>query len=82
MELLNATKMQAGYTMGMAPDGRESLVVVVKGTFRIPEEGREPELAEEQVPLVMADVFAGSLACRLRYMKLIMHPRSRSVMFC
>ena len=36
MELLNATKMTAGYTMGMRPDGRELLVVVVKGTFAIP----------------------------------------------
>ena len=60
MELLNATKMQAGYTMGLAPDGRESLVVVVKGAFRFPEKGsQEPVLAEEQVPLVMADTFAG-----------------------
>ena len=60
MELLNATKMQAGYTMGMAPDGRESLVVVVKGTFRFPDKpDQEPALAEEQVPLVMADTFEG-----------------------
>lgn len=60
MELLNATKMQAGYTMGMAPDGRESLVVVVKGTFRFPEKpDQEPVLADEQVPLVMADTFEG-----------------------
>ncbi|GAB1723837.1 MAG: DUF2169 domain-containing protein [Nitrospira sp. CR1.1] len=60
MELLNATKMQAGYTMGMGPDGRESLVIVVKGTFRLPEKGsQEPVLADEQVPLVMADTFAG-----------------------
>ncbi len=60
MELLNATKMQAGYTMGMAPDGRESLVVVVKGTFRIPERpDHEPALADEQIPLVMADTFQG-----------------------
>ena len=35
MELLNATGMQAGYTMGMQPDGRELLVVAVKGTFTI-----------------------------------------------
>ena len=60
MELLNATKMQAGYTMGMAPDGRESLVVVVKGTFPFPEKGsQELVLADEHVPLVMADTFAG-----------------------
>lgn len=60
MELLNATKMQAGYTMGMAPDGRESLVVVVKGTFQFPDKpNQEPALAGEQVPLVMADTFEG-----------------------
>ncbi len=59
MNLLNATKMQAGYTMGMKPDGRELLVVCVKGTFTIPRDGKEPQLAEEQVPLVEADVFTG-----------------------
>ncbi|MFY4727921.1 DUF2169 family type VI secretion system accessory protein [Nitrospira sp. BLG_2] len=60
MELLNATKMQAGYTMGVAPDGRESLVVVVKGTFHIPDKpSQEAELAEEQMPLVLADTFEG-----------------------
>ena len=59
MELLNATKMQAGYTMGMQPDGRELLVVVVKGTFVIPNAGEEPKLAEEQVPLIEADTFTG-----------------------
>ena len=59
MDLLNATEMQAGYTMGMQPDGRESLVVAVKGTFLIPKNGEEPQLAEEQVPLIEADVFTG-----------------------
>src|SRR5205823_8245313 len=60
MNLVNATKMQAGYTMGLQPDGRELLVVVVKGTFTIPtDEKQEPKLAEEQVPLVMTDVFTG-----------------------
>jgi hypothetical protein len=59
MELLNATGMEAGYTMGMEPSGRELLVVVVKGTFRIPRSGDTPELADEQRPLVMADTFTG-----------------------
>jgi hypothetical protein len=60
MQLLNATKMQAGYAMGMQPDGRELLVVVVKGTFTIPASpSAEPKLAEEQAPLVDADVFTG-----------------------
>lgn len=62
MELLNATEMVAGYTLGMDPDGRERVVVAVKGTFRIPPQNapdREPELADEQVELVMADEFTG-----------------------
>ena len=59
MDLLNATGMQAGYTLGMEPSGREHLVVAVKGTFNISTAGREPELAEEQVPLVEADTFTG-----------------------
>lgn len=60
MELLNATKMKAAYTMGMEPSGRELLVVVVKGTFQIPSEPNKiPELADEQVDLVMADEFTG-----------------------
>ena len=59
MELLNATKMRAGYTMGLKPDGRELLVVVVKGTFNFPKPGQEPELADKQAELVMADEFTG-----------------------
>jgi hypothetical protein len=62
MELINATRMAAGYTMGMEPTGRESLVVVVKGTFRIPQRGEPLDriaLADQQLPLVMADTFTG-----------------------
>ncbi|MEO8341096.1 MAG: DUF2169 domain-containing protein, partial [Nitrospirota bacterium] len=59
MELLNATKMLARYTLGMKPDGREFLVVVIKGTFTIPKSGQLAELAQEQVPLVEADTFTG-----------------------
>lgn len=60
MELLNATNMIAGYTMGMKPDGRQSLVVVVKGTFVIPDQpDQEPQFAEKQMPLIMADTFSG-----------------------
>jgi len=60
MELINATRMVAGYTMGMEPSGRELLVVAVKGTFRIPaEQGARLQLAEEQIPLVMSDTFFG-----------------------
>ncbi len=45
--------------MGMQPDGRELLVVVVKGTFVIPKGGEEPQLTEEQIPLIEADTFTG-----------------------
>ncbi len=51
--------MEAGYTMGMQPDGRELLVVCIKGTFTIPMNGGEVQLAEKQVPLVEADTFTG-----------------------
>src|SRR5690348_12215390 len=60
MEFINSTRMVAGYTLGSEVGGRELLIVVVKGTFRIPREpaGRLP-LHEEQVPLVMSDEFFG-----------------------
>jgi hypothetical protein len=60
MDLINSTRMVAGLTMGMEPSGRELLVVVIKGTFCIPTEPGAPlRLQEEQVPLVMSDVFYG-----------------------
>jgi hypothetical protein len=59
MELENATPMQAGYTQGLRPDGRELLVAVIKGTFTLPRNGEPPKLADEQLPLVEADVFGG-----------------------
>ena len=62
MELLNATRMVAGYNLGVEPSGRELLVIVVKGTFRIPPPDAPEvgfELHEAQLPLVMADTFTG-----------------------
>jgi len=59
MELINSTRLVAGFTMGLEPSGRELLVVVVKGTFQIPTNGEPVRLADEQVPLVMADTFTG-----------------------
>ncbi|MEW8307513.1 MAG: DUF2169 domain-containing protein [gamma proteobacterium symbiont of Ctena orbiculata] len=59
MELLNATPMQVGYTMSMLPDGRELLVVIVKGTFAMPERGGQPDYTEPQKPLVEADIYTG-----------------------
>ena len=54
MNLINATTMQAGYTLGREPSGREHIVVVVMGTFTLPSQGEEPQLAQEQMPLVEA----------------------------
>ncbi|MGE3788565.1 MAG: DUF2169 domain-containing protein [Nitrospirales bacterium] len=51
--------MEAGWTLGFEPDGRELLVVVVKGTFGIPENGQEAKLAQKQMPLTEADEFTG-----------------------
>ena len=59
MELLNATKMIVGYTQGMLPDGRELLVVVIKGTFDLPKNGENARLSAVQLPLVEADTFTG-----------------------
>ena len=61
MELINATRMAAGYNIGMEASGRELLVIVVKGTFRILPQGGPEQFAlhERQLPLVMADTFSG-----------------------
>lgn len=59
MELINATRMVTGYTLGFEPNGRELLVVVIKGTFVLPKPGEVVRLADEQLPLIMADTFTG-----------------------
>src|SRR3954451_22742079 len=60
MELINATKLPAAYTMGTEPSAREHIVVAVKGTFDFPErDGEVCPLADEQVPLVMAGEYWG-----------------------
>lgn len=52
--------MKAAYTMGMKPDGRELLVVVLKGTFDFPAcNGEAVALSRTQLDLVMADTFYG-----------------------
>lgn len=59
MEFVNSTPLLAAYTQGLDPDGREHLVVVLKGTFAIPPKGGTLVLAEEQQPFVFADTFTG-----------------------
>ena len=62
MELLNATRMVAAYNQGLDADGREYLVVIVKGTFDLPVDGSVARLLDEQQPLLMSDTFAGDPA--------------------
>jgi len=59
MELVNATRLQAGFNLGIEPSGRELLVVVIKGTFTLPRPGERVDLYPEQLPLVLADTFTG-----------------------
>lgn len=60
MELVNKTRFVGGYTTSTDKTGREWLVVVAKGTYGIPDHPGHPlRLLEQQVPLIMADVFPG-----------------------
>ena len=59
MEIINKTRMPADVTVHTEIDGREALVVVVKGTFRMSGDGGAIRLHDEQQPLVMSDVFYG-----------------------
>ena len=82
MELINATGMQAGYTMGLQPDGRELLVVVVKGTFTIPAEARSPTLARSRFPWSRLTSSPASPACRPPSTRATTHRESLGVMSC
>jgi hypothetical protein len=59
MDLVNATGIPAAFTIGLDPDGRERLVIVVKGTFIIPSRGGVAQMADEHDELVYADTFTG-----------------------
>jgi hypothetical protein len=59
MHVLTGTGMSAGYFVGMDSQGAEYVVVVIKGTYTLPRSGGEPKLADEQAPLVDADLFTG-----------------------
>lgn len=79
MELVNSTRMAAGYTLGLEPDGRELLVVVVKGTFCFPSEpGARLKLDEEQLPLLTSDVFFGDPGASAPRYEVDFTPRKRS----
>jgi hypothetical protein len=59
MDFVNQTQFLAGWTLGFEPDGRELMVVAVKGTFLIPDGAEDPSLSQVQVPLTEADEFTG-----------------------
>jgi hypothetical protein len=60
MQLVNKTSLVAAFTLAFEPDGRELLVVAIKGTYTMPDRSDdEPLLSDEQVPLVGADEFTG-----------------------
>jgi hypothetical protein len=44
VELINATRMVVSYNLGLDANGRESLVVVIKGTFVLPKRGEPVRL--------------------------------------
>lgn len=59
MEFVNQTKVEAGWTLGFEPDGRELLVVAIKATYQLRTGGNEPALCEVQEKLIDSDVFTG-----------------------
>jgi hypothetical protein len=78
LELINATRMVAGYNMGLEPSGRELLVVVIKGTFVLPRPGEAVRLADVQLPLVMADTFTGEPGFSAPVLEIDYAPRKRA----
>ena len=54
--------MAAEFTLTTDASGRDSLLIVVKGTFDLPRNGEHVQLAAEQAPLLMADTFTGAPA--------------------
>lgn len=78
MEVINATRMAVGYTMGLEPSGRELLVVVIKGTFVLPKPGEAVRLADAQLPLVMADTFTREPGSSAPQREIDFAPRKRA----
>jgi hypothetical protein len=59
MELLNGTRFNAAYSQARRADGRESIVVVVKGSFDFTEGSEEVSLSAIQNEPLVADEFTG-----------------------
>ncbi len=57
MEIQNDTAFADGLAIGLGPERRPTLAVIVKATFTLPERGQPPTPAEEQLPIVTADEY-------------------------
>ena len=77
MELVNETRMTVGYNVGLEPNGRELLVLVVKGTFVLPRPGESVRLHEQQSPLTLADTFTGEPGTSAPLREIDFAPRKR-----
>jgi len=61
MQLDDSTGFASGFTLGLDPDGREHVVVIVKASFDFPAQPDGPCLrAETQIPLATSDSFWGA----------------------
>lgn len=78
MEFINATRMAADCAMGIDVAGRESLVVVIKGTFVLPRDGESMRLTDDQCPLTVADTFTGEPGRSAPILESDFAPRKRS----
>ncbi|MCC6557370.1 MAG: DUF2169 domain-containing protein [Polyangiaceae bacterium] len=59
LELRNRTPFAAAIVPGLDRDGRETVTVVVKGTFDLGRRADDPPISERQVPIAQADAFHG-----------------------
>lgn len=61
MRLQNFSKLQAAYTAGLQKDGRECLVIVAKGSWRIPtqSEGLPQLITDNPLAIIEADEYLG-----------------------
>lgn len=62
MKFTNASDLQSGWTVGFERDGRELLVIAAKATYRLPADGEAPQVHEQAMPLVTADLYSGDPA--------------------
>ena len=75
MELINATRMVAGYTMGLSPAAASCWSSSSRARSRFPAQGEAVRLHDEQLPLVMADMFTGEPGSRAPMYEIDFAPR-------